>query len=254
MISAVLIGSGNLAYQLHRALHSAAGIDLVQLASRNPKALAGFDPGIPRAQNLGSLKQADIFILAVADRAIGELAAKLSVGNALLVHTSGAQPLEALAPVRRCGVFYPLQSYSRNRDLGFEGVPILLESRQPEDLELLNGLCSALKGRPVVADSRQRLAAHLSAVFTNNFTNHLAHLAGELCEVNGLDPEILRPLLLETVHKLGSLTPYEAQTGPARRRDLSTLERHREMLHDPLLLNLYNQLTLSIQRTYEAEL
>ncbi len=254
MIRTALIGSGNLAYQLHRALYSAPGIDLILLAARDPEALAAFEPGIPRAGLTGTLVPADVYILAIADRAIGDLAGTLGIGDALVVHTSGAQPLESLSPIPRRGVFYPLQSFSRERNISFEGVPMLLECSRQEDLELLKQLCSALGCNPVAADSRQRLTAHLSAVFTNNFTTHLVHLAGEICESHGLDPHMLKPLLRETVDKLGSLSPYEAQTGPARRGDLNTLQRHRELLDEPTLLALYNHLTTSIQHTYEAEL
>lgn len=230
------------------------GLELLQVVARNPEALAGFMRGPEKSGLDQRLQPADIYILSISDRAITEVSEKLSFGNALVLHTSGGQPISALSPLSRTGVFYPLQTFSRDRPISLKGIPVLLESALPEDIKLLKTLAVLLGGAPLEADSRQRLIVHLAAVFANNFTNHLIHLAEVLCTNSGLDPAILKPLLKETFRKLDSGSALEAQTGPARRADKTTLDKHRELLGKTRQRELYEQLTQSIQDTYENKL
>ncbi len=137
--------------------------------------------------------------------------------------------------------------------MDFQGLPVLLEAASGPDLRLLEQLARALRARPVQADSDQRLRTHLAAIFANNFTNHLICLGERICRDGRIDPEVLRPLLYETAAKAADLGPFKAQTGPARRGDRATLERHRQLLDDPLMLALYDQLTISIQTAYATE-
>lgn len=253
MIRTVLIGSGNLAYHAYRALSQAEGVELVAVAARNAEALSGFGADTPRASLEAPLPGADLYLLAVSDKAIAPLAARLAFGNGMAVHTSGAQDLGVLDGVPRRGVFYPLQTFSKGRPMGFEGLPVLLEAASESDVKQLEQLACALGARAFRADSAQRLRIHLAAVFANNFTNHLAYLGESICRDGGIDPDVLQPLLLETVAKAVELGAFEAQTGPARRGDQATLERHRELLKDPVMRELYDQLTQSIQTTYEPE-
>src|SRR5690606_12433218 len=99
-------------------------------------------------------------------------------------------------------------------------------------------------------DSEQRRALHLSAVFVNNFVNHLYHIGEQICKKNQLPFDILRPLIAETAAKITEMPPLEAQTGPAKRCDNSTLLKHREQLTPhPLYLQLYDLLTEAIQQS-----
>jgi predicted short-subunit dehydrogenase-like oxidoreductase (DUF2520 family) len=229
-------------------------LELVQIAARHPEALAGFMNGPEKSGLDQKLRPADICILSISDRAIAEVSGELNFGSALVLHTSGGQPLSALSPLPRAGVFYPLQTFSRDRPVSLQGIPVLLESDLSEDLALLKTLAVRLGAIPLAADSRQRLAVHLAAVFANNFTNHLIHLAESLCCDSDLDPAILKPLIQETFLKLDSVSAFKAQTGPARRADKATLDKHRELLDKTPQRELYEQLTRSILDTYETKL
>ncbi len=250
----MIIGSGNVAYQLHRGFLQAKGVALEQVAARRPEALEDFDARVPKAGLTKPLAHADVYILAVSDQAVGPVSEMLPQEGGLVVHTSGALGLDALAGPRPKGVFYPLQTFSRSRHVDFTGIPILLEATRKEDLNLLESLATSLGARPHQIDRQTRLAAHLAAVFANNFGNHMAWQAQELCRAHGLDPGLLLPLLGETFEKLREMPAREAQTGPARRRDRVTQEAHRALLGPGIPLELYNLISHSIEKTYENEL
>ena len=243
-----------MAYQLHKAFLQAEGISLMQVAARRPEALADFDARVPKAGLSRPLAEADIYILALSDRAVGPVSELLPVAGGLLAHTSGALGLEALSGSRPKGVFYPLQTFSRTRPVRFTGIPLLLEATTGEGLKLLEALGAALGAQTRRADRQARLAAHLAAVFANNFGNHMVYKAQELCLSHGLDPALLEPLLRETLEKLREMPAIEAQTGPARRRDRVTQEIHRSLLEPGITLELYNLISHSIEKTYENEL
>ena len=254
MIRTVIIGSGNVAFQLHRALLKAEGVSLEQVAARRPGALEDFDARVPKAGLSQPLASADLYILAVSDQAVGPVSEQLKGLGGLLVHTSGALGLEAIAGERPKGVFYPLQTFSRSRAVDFKDIPVLLEATRAEDLKLLERLGGSLGARTHGIDRKARLAAHLAAVFANNFSNHMACQAQELCRAYGLDPGLLLPLLRETVEKLREMPAREAQTGPARRKDRITQKAHRDLLGPGIALELYNLISHSIEKTYENEL
>ncbi len=254
MIRVVLIGSGNLAYHLHRALLQAGGVQLAGLAARREAALDGFDPSVPRLPLGEPPEGADIFLLAVSDQAIARVAAQYARGSALFVHTSGAMGLDVLEPLSRKGVFYPLQTFSKGRELSFDEVPICIEAPVESDMALLSSLARALSTRVVQIGTDKRRELHLAAVYINNFSNHMICLGETLCKKAGLPEGLLHPLLRETCSKVQDLSAYEAQTGPARRNDTATLNAHLDLLKGSPESELYRIVSESIQRTYEQEL
>ena len=250
----VVIGSGNVAVNLLRALASCEGLQLTARASRKQTDIPDLPDDVPHSPLTKPLPEADLYILAVSDTAIAGLAAELDFGSGLVVHTSGAQPLSSLSTVPRSGVFYPLQTFSVSRPISLEGVPFLLESALPEDWVFLEDVALRLGGNPVKADSGQRLQAHLAAVFANNFSNHLWHLSQEMLENAGLDQQLLGPILKETLAKFEAGGAYKAQTGPARRGDHSSMEMHRELLGESPLRKIYDQISQNISETYGTKL
>lgn len=254
MIKIAIIGSGNVAYGLHRAALQAADVALVQLAARRPEALVDFDPQVPRARLSEPLLPADVYLLAVSDQAVQPVSDKLKLPGGLLVHTSGALSVEALSGNRPKGVFYPLQTFSKLRPISFGGIPVLLEAERMEDLAMLESLGKALGACTHPCQGEKRLAAHLAAVFANNFSNHMVAQAQQLCALNGLDPALLMPIWRETYEKLLSMPARDAQTGPARRKDRITQQAHRKLLGPGLPLQLYDLISQSIEKAYENEL
>lgn len=201
-----------------------------------------------------TLPDADIYIMAVADSAITQVAKKIGGLRGIFCHTSGAAGIESLPEINRRGVLYPLQTLSKQRQVDFAHVPLCIEATNQEDLGLLRQLGESLSNTVLEVNSQQRIHLHLSAVFVNNFTNHMVYLGESLCQSQSLPNGLLRPLLAETFDKLQALTPFEAQTGPARRGDRQTQETHISMLTSPALKTLYRKISESIERSYEKEL
>ena len=240
-----------MAYHLHRALRAASGVQLVQMVARRSDAFSEFEPGVPRGILGGAISEADVYLIAVADSAIESAAEHLQDKQGLVVHTSGARGLEALRGVSRPGVFYPLQTFSRGRDLDFGEIPLCLETGRPEDLQLLRTLGGSLSSRVLELGLAARRQLHLAAVFTNNFSNHMVCLGESICREQGLPEDLLHPLLRETFSKLETLSAFQAQTGPARRGDGVTRDAHLSLLRDPLRRELYQLISESIQKTYD---
>jgi predicted short-subunit dehydrogenase-like oxidoreductase (DUF2520 family) len=251
MLRVVLIGNGNVAYHLHKALSNSPVVSLEYLAARRPSGFEGFDPNIPRGYLADPLPEADFYLVAVSDKAVAGVARMLAPYKGMVCHTSGALGLEALRENARKGVLYPLQTFSRDREIDFSKVPLCIEAGNAGDARLLMRLAGALSGHVVEADSNLRKRLHLAAVFLNNFSNHMVHLAEALCQKEGLPDQVLKPLLEETFEKLRVMPAYEAQTGPARRGDRESMDAHLLLLDDPMTREVYRLISKSIQRTYD---
>lgn len=250
----VLIGTGNVAQRLFSCWRHSDTVDVVQVVGRNRKRLSSFEKDTSVASLQGISDDADIYLLAVSDDAIGEVSKQIPAVDKLVVHTSGAVGIQALENHPRRGVFYPLQTFSSSRPHDLRGVPVCIEADHVDDLRILEQLGKSLSDNIAVIPSEKREVLHLSAVFVNNFTNHLCHLGQLLLEKEQLPPGLLLPLLTETVEKLREMSAYEAQTGPARRGDTATQEQHLFLLKNDQMRQVYKLLSASIKKTYVEEL
>jgi predicted short-subunit dehydrogenase-like oxidoreductase (DUF2520 family) len=194
-----------------------------------------------------ALTEADLYIIAVSDDAIAEVSSKLPFENRLVVHTSGSAPLTVLNNKNRKGVFYPLQTFTKGKTVDFKTIPLCLETEFESDYTVLNDVALSISDSVNTIDSHQRKALHVAAVFVNNFTNYLYQLGSDICVENHVPFDILKPLILETAEKLLALSPKDAQTGPAKRNDISTIEAHESFLSDENQSTIYKILTQSIQ-------
>ncbi|MFT3796062.1 Rossmann-like and DUF2520 domain-containing protein [Flavobacterium sp.] len=246
MIQIVVIGSGNVAHHLISAFLQSTEIELVQVFARDRNALRQFSGSFAITNNLNELAQADLYLIAVSDDAIGPVSMQIQKENGLVAHTSGGVSIDGLASHHRRGVFYPLQTFSKNKTVDFRSIPICLEATTPGDYQLLEKVARSISDSVHAIDSNQRKALHVSAVFANNFTNHLYKIAGDICAENQIPFDILKPLIQETAQKILTLSPAEAQTGPARRHDATTIQRHLDFLTDNPK-KIYQLLTQSIQ-------
>lgn len=253
MINVVIIGAGNVATHLYRSFTQAEQLEVVQVFNRKKSHLDFVKDPSKRINDYKEIIDADVYIIAVKDEAIPEVAEKISEKNALVVHTSGSVAMEELAKFNNYGIFYPLQSFSKNKDVKFRNIPICIEANSDENLEILREIGLMISEKVFEVNSEQRKALHLSAVFVNNFTNHLFTIAADYCEKNELPFDILRPLIKETFAKIDSIPPYSAQTGPALREDHETIEAHLEMLDDDQKI-VYKTLTESIQKKHGKKL
>ena len=253
MNNVVVIGSGNVAESLARAV-AESGMRLVQLWARNEARAAEIaalaDCGW--SSRPGELAPADLYLVAVSDRAVAEVAAALPIPeNAVVAHTAGSVPLEALpAKYARRAVFYPLQTFTQGRRVDWAEIPLFIEASTPALQAELEAFAGRLSRRVLRADSALRARLHLAAVFACNFANHMYALGERLMGDAGLDFDLLKPLIAETTAKaLGAPSPAAVQTGPAVRGDMPTQERHAAMLDDGLLQTIYRSISQNIWET-----
>ncbi|MGY6558884.1 MAG: Rossmann-like and DUF2520 domain-containing protein [Nitritalea sp.] len=250
-----IIGTGNVAWQLGQALEE-AGHQVLEVFGRSPKKARAVLENLYLAEYQDHLdfsdSDADWFILAVSDDAILLCCEELILPEgAILLHTSGTVPLDVLyaSSADEVGILYPLQSFTKGRALDFREIPLLIEADSPLILRRLKKLAASLSTQVQVLGSKERTFVHLAAVFAANFTNHLWHIAEEILKEEELELSLLQPLVEETVAKAFALGPQRSQTGPARRRDEATLDRHEAFLRQrfPELLALYQEMSARIQ-------
>ena len=244
MISVVIIGSGNVAKHLIHAFSKIDNINLKQVYARKLGDEALMKSNIPITNDLSLLVDADITIIAVSDDAVAAISCNIK--NSLVVHTSGSVEMNALKNPKNKGVFYLLQSFSKEKEVNFSNIPICLEAENESDLKKLEKLASLLQGNIYHLTSQQRKKIHVAAVFVNNFTNHMYTVAHDICEEHNVPFNILQPLIEETSQKIKNLTPSEAQTGPAKRKDAETIKNHLNLLSKSQQ-ELYLKITQSIQ-------
>lgn len=239
-LDVLVIGTGNVGTHLYKAFKEAglrAGI------------VSGHAEIIPPA---------DIYIISVKDDAVEETARRLDgsfIPGSLVAHTSGSVSYEKLSASFRdkstpCGVFYPLQTFSKDVEMKYDEIPFLIEGSGPAATEELTTLAKRISRNVRTADSEERASYHVAAVIACNFSNHLCALADEYLAAEGLDFKILLPLLEQTIRKLHFASPRQAQTGPAIRGDRNVIEAHRNRLKGyPHITGIYDLLTESINIT-----
>ncbi|MCL2097915.1 MAG: DUF2520 domain-containing protein [Bacteroidales bacterium] len=223
------IGSGNVATHLAKAFF-AKGCSIAEIYSRTPahaERLA-IQVGAEALSDVKALGNADIYIMAVEDKAIPQLVAAMPPINALVLHTAGAVDLQLLEKFANHGVLYPLQSLHRERSIDMSAIPFLIEANTGENITIVSDLVGSLSSCIRYMDSVQRRQVHLAAVFASNFVNAL--LASS-CDIAGKNFSLLEPLVRNTVEKaFQAQHPKEVQTGPALRGDEITMNRHLELL------------------------
>ncbi len=250
----VFIGAGNVAWSIAPAIDALPGYTVTHVAARHTSRAAELasrlaDSG---AGTLDSpLPDADIYILSVTDDALPELAASVAPRpDALWLHTSGSVEASALAPLgSRFGVLYPLQTFTRGKQMQLDKVPIFIEGSTPEALGQTRELAEALSGSVAEADSALRTRMHIAAVFGCNFTNHMLATAERLLADAGMPLSTIAPLVRETLDKAFATSPSEGQTGPARRGDTRVIGRHLSQLA-PDDAALYRTISDSITKKY----
>lgn len=247
MLNVTVIGSGNVAQHLIKAFAKTDGMNIVQAYARKPENLSHLLPAEKIISELSALKAADVYIISVTDNAIAEVSRQLPFKERFVVHTSGSMPMNELTNHNRRGVFYPLQTFSKNKEVSFNDIPFCIESESAEDYELLATLANSISGKIYNVDSGQRKALHVAAVFASNFTNHMYTLASDICNEHSLPFDILKPLITETAAKVQELAPVKAQTGPAIRHDSKTIEAHLETLTNENQITIYKTISQSIQ-------
>lgn len=247
----VFVGAGNLATNLCKAV-SAVGHDVQQVYSRTEESAKALADKVDAAytDDIGKIADnADIYIVAVKDNAVADVSKKLRqrVGEKLVVHTAGSMSIDII-PGEHKGVLYPMQTFSKQKDVDFTTIPCFIESSNSEGLEILKSLAESVSDTVYEMSSHDRMFLHLTAVFCCNFANRCYSIGAELLKAHGDIPfEVMLPLINETAKKLRVLSPREAQTGPAVRWDTDVIEKHSSLLSDtPMTQQIYDLMSRSI--------
>jgi predicted short-subunit dehydrogenase-like oxidoreductase (DUF2520 family) len=240
-----MIGSGNVSTHLAAALKN-VGHRIIQVFSPNigHASLLAYHVGAEATDDISHINaETDLYIIAVKDSAIANIAKQLAVHQRLMVHTSGATALEVLLDATsQAGVFYPLQTFSKERELDFRTVPLCIEGADEAITKQLIELGQTISNNIYPVDSAQRKILHLSAVFACNFPNYLYDVAQKILAKHELDFNLLRPLIRETAEKVQHQFPAAVQTGPAVRNDEQTMAAHLQLLDDDVFLQTLYQL------------
>ena len=239
-----MIGAGNVATHLSLALQR-SGHEIIQVFSRTEVAAKVLADKLncPYTNNIQEILRAQLSIIAVNDDAINAISSKLS---GPVVHTSGTKSLEALQN-NVCGVFYPLQTFSKNKNIDFRTIPICIEANNKEIMSLLQNLANSISNHVYPISSEQRKYLHLSAVIACNFSNLMYQFASEICNTYNISFDLLKPLINETSDKINHVPAVKAQTGPAHRKDLETIKEQLLLLEiDKEKKEIYKLLTQSI--------
>jgi predicted short-subunit dehydrogenase-like oxidoreductase (DUF2520 family) len=245
-----IIGSGNVATHLATAFKN-AGHSIVQVYSRDLQnaSLLAYHVRAEATDSLYNIApETDLFVIAIKDDAIEAIASELAKYGKLIVHTSGATDLKVLLNhTQNAGVFYPLQTFSKTREVNFNTVPLCIEGADEHITSKLNELAYTITQNVYRINSAERRTLHLAAVFACNFPNYLYYLSQQLLAEKQLPFDLLRPLILETAEKVQEQLPAGVQTGPAIRNDEKTMAAHlQQLVEKPELQELYKLLSQGI--------
>lgn len=250
----VFIGAGNLATQLALVLKKAK-FNITQVYSRTKESAETLAKQIDADFCFDYAKvncDADLYIFALSDKALPTALENLQLKDKFMVHTAGSLPVSIFEVyTSRYGVFYPLQTFSKAREVDFSKIPICIEANKPELETELMGIGKIISNSVQLLSSKQRKQLHMAAVFTCNFTNHMYHIGQELLQDQNINLDLLNPLIMETAEKVQELSAKEAQTGPAIRFDEDVIKAHEESLNmHPDFQKLYRFVSESIYRLH----
>ena len=245
----VIIGSGNVAYHLTKAF-SLKNIPLLQIFGRNSEELKKISRELNVPYSTEHLQDADLYIICVSDNSVENVSQIITKKDCLVAHTSGSLPKEILKGEYRKSSFYPLQTFSKSKELDYEKIPFFIETENEQDKQLLFEIASKISENVMESSHEQRKYIHLTAVFACNFVNHLFAKAKEISDSQEIPFNYFLPLIDETVQKIHEIEPKDAQTGPAVRNDVKILESHEQLLKDESL-KIYKTMNHSIQKMYE---
>ena len=253
----VFIGAGKLAVNLGRALLK-AGHDVIQVYSRTIEAateMAVAVGGSPTADICTLSNEADAYIIAVSDAAMPDLIPQICKGREqkVFMHTAGSMPMDVFGGMAlHYGVFYPMQSFTKGREVDFNNIPCFIEANDDCAMRVIGELAGSVSSKVTELSSEDRKYLHLAAVFACNFVNHCYAISADILAEHGLTFDVMYPLIDETVRKVHQMEPAKAQTGPAVRYDGNVIRNQSLLLRgNPLVKDIYERMSMSIHRKAE---
>ncbi len=249
----VIIGTGNVATVLGRIFKN-AGFEILQVFGRNSQhaaTLAEEMNSVPCNEWIDINKEADIYLVALADTALYELDQHLLLSKQLVLHTAGSVSKDVLKNISaNYGVLYPMQSLRKEMEVLTE-IPLLVEGNNEHTIQAVWDIACRISKNVSFVNEEARLKLHVAAIFINNFTNHLYAVTADFCKKEALNFNLLLPLAAETAKRIEWISPEKVITGPAIRKDEVTINKHLDLLKDyPFIQKIYQQMTESISEFY----
>ena len=251
MMKISIIGAGNVGLNMFETLRKKKDVKLVTLFNRSIEKILSYRNKVFITNNINELKKSDIYIISTKDDSIKKISKKLIGKDGLIVHTSGSTEMKILSIHKNFGVFYPLQTFTKEKITDFKKIPICIEANNEINFKILKKLTKISGSKCYQLDSKQRIALHVSAVFACNFTNYLFSIAYDICTSNKIPFDTLFPLIRETLEKIEKNNPSEIQTGPALRKDIITIKKHLNFINSKSSRKIYSILTDEIIKNNE---
>ena len=245
-----IVGTGNLAYHFVQMISNIDGLNINEIIGRHekiPKAFRKFE--LNYSSNISNTLKSDLYLILVPDDYIEDICFKLKNLKGIISHCSGSIDIEVLKECNNYGVIYPLQTFSMKSKLDYSKIPFLLEASNKDVKNQFNEFISKISKNISFENSQSRFIYHITAVIINNFTNHLIVKSQQIIKSNNLNFEFLYPLVKETIKKTELMSALEAQTGPAKRNDKITIEKHIDFLKKYDADKLYREISDSIINT-----
>lgn len=249
----VLVGAGNMATQLAIAL-AGCGYEFSQIYSRTTASAEELRVRMGRKIAVTNRieeirKDATLYLFSISDCALPGVIERIEPNEALWIHTAGSMPLDVFkGKTPHFGVLYPMQTTSKERLPEWSEVPFFIEASTPADTERIERIARSISNHVSRSNSEQRKALHLAAVFACNFANHMYAIAEHLLRQQGLDFDVMKPLIRETEIKAEKIPPVAAQTGPAARNDNNVMNKHMDLLQGTPEKLLYKLISENISR------
>jgi predicted short-subunit dehydrogenase-like oxidoreductase (DUF2520 family) len=253
-----IVGAGNVAHNFALAFRN-AGYIIHEVYSRTQRSAMLLSQAMNTSYttDLSNLRaDTDLFILAVNDDALADVVCSIKVKNVPIVHTSGSTPIDVFESCgfKNYGIFYPVQSFQKNETESLEPIPICVEANDSKTEDLFLSLAKSMSRKVYAMDSEKRKALHVAAVFANNFSNHLFHIAGEILAKKQIPFDVIRPLVEKTADKIKHEKPINAQTGPAVRNDKKVIDSHLKYLaSNPEYQKIYDLITADIYKAQQSK-
>lgn len=249
-MKATLIGAGNLATQLGRSLKE-RNVEILQVFSRTEESATALGEKLNAEYTTaaGEIREgADFYIYSLKDDALEEVIGRVNANSGIHIHTAGSVDMDVFKGKKaRYGVMYPMQTFSKQKKVDFSKIPIFIEGSDRNAVAEIRHLSEALSDSVTECDSQQRMTLHLGAVFCCNYSNYMCSVTEKLLNDKGLDFSVMLPLIDETIGKLHTLSPKDAQTGPASREDYGVMEKHVNALAEyPEYRELYKKIAEGI--------
>ena len=251
----VFIGAGNVATHLASTMDS-TGFEIIQIFSQTIESAKALSEKLSKkpvyTNQIDQIdNRADLYIFSIKDSALQQVVSQIKPNSGIWVHTAGSMSINIFnGYADRFGVIYPLQTFSKSKSIDWTNIPIFLEASDSDTLEVLKSVANKLSKSVHELSSDKRKYVHLTGVFACNFTNYMYSVSADILQQAGLPFEVALPLIDETCAKVHTLSPKEAQTGPAIRFDENVMNRHIDLIEDAKLKEIYRLISEKIHENH----